>query len=98
MQVRMKRRYYYGCKGENQYDHEAEVIPCSFAYEERKKLREAYGKVSDDVYQRQFEKIMRRIPKKGSAPSCLKMELGHGDMIVMHGEDMQKFYEVSISI
>jgi hypothetical protein len=26
---------------------------------------------------------------------CLKITIGHGDMVVMHGTDIHKFYEAS---
>jgi alkylated DNA repair dioxygenase AlkB len=32
--------------------------------------------------------------KCGEAPIEIKMELNHGDLVVMHGENLQKYYEV----
>lgn len=32
---------------------------------------------------------------KGSKPDALKLRLDHGDLIIMHGSGIQKFYEVA---
>ena len=36
--------------------------------------------------------------KKKHAPTCLTLELRHGDMVVMSGAEIQKFWEVRSSV
>lgn len=43
----------------------------------------------------------RSIPKKekrDSPPDLIKMELNHGDMVVMHGQKLQQYFEVRVPI
>lgn len=99
MTIRMKERYYSAKKIRfNPYDPNAPVIKgCQF-YKERLELNILHKNgCSDEVLRAQETKLRLKVQKNGrnSAPVILNMRLHHGDMVVMHGSEMQKYFEVS---
>ncbi|MCJ1474052.1 hypothetical protein MMC13_002710 [Lambiella insularis] len=96
MSIRLKKRYYTGIttKG-NKYDHEAPVLPGCVLEAERKALNAKWGNVTPaefDTLQKAFYKQHSRELNR-NCPELLNMTLMHGDIMVMHGSDLQKYYE-----
>jgi hypothetical protein len=102
MTIRMKEKYYNAKKIRfNPYNPDAPVIKGCQLYEERLELNALHKSgCSDEVLRAQEEVLRTKAQKCGriSAPPILSMRLHHGDMVVMHGGDMQKYFEVSQAI
>jgi hypothetical protein len=99
MTVRLKEKYYNAKKIRfNPYNPGAPVIEgCQF-YGERLKLNALHKSgCSDEVLRAAEGKLQQAVKGKGrvTAPPILTMRLHHGDMVVMHGGDIQKYFEVS---
>lgn len=94
MMIRMKATYYSGKTKAGIYDPLAPVLPGCKCYEERVKLNSLYGKVSKVAFAEAKAKVYKDMSRIGNAPVLLTLQLNHGDMVVMHGGEMQKFYEV----
>jgi hypothetical protein len=99
MSIRMKATYFYGKTKAGKLLADDPVLPGCFEYEKRKELKELRGTISDVEYQKRRETLFSNIKfKKGAnTVEVLNMRLKHGDMVVMHGADIQKYYEVSVS-
>jgi hypothetical protein len=63
--------------------------------DERKALKQKLhdGEISQYEYD-SSRRALSRGRKGKEAPTTIKMELHHGDLVVMHGEKLQKYYEV----
>lgn len=94
MMIRMKAKYYFGIKKSGVYNHLAPVLPGCKMYEERLELSSLYGKISNEAFEEAKETLCKKLRLVGSPPPLLTMYIKHGDMIVMHGAEMQKYYEV----
>ncbi|KAL1794308.1 hypothetical protein ACET3X_007729 [Alternaria dauci] len=101
MRIRMKARHYHGVSsGAGLYDDAAPIPGCQ-QYEARLALQPSL-----DVLKRSDTKTWnarrRQIPKelgltnRGNAKDVLTMQLGHGDIVIMHGADVQKYYEHAV--
>lgn len=70
-------------------------------YQERCNLASLYN---DSRYRARYESALNELAKQTSksgarnAPVVLNMRLKHGDMVVMHGEDLQRCFEVRFCI
>lgn len=99
MTIRMKERYYSARRIKfDPYDPNAPVIEGCQLYEKRRELNARIkGGCSDRVRRAHQAKLRKEVQKisRSSAPVILNMRLHHGDMVVMHGSDMQKYFEVS---
>ena len=98
MMIRMKATYYSGKTKAGKYDPLAPVLPGCKGYEERVKLNSLYGKVSKEAFEKAKTRLYKKMGRIGNAPVLLTMQLNHGDMVVMHGAEMQKFYEVAFPL
>lgn len=94
MMVRMKAAYYSGKTKAGKYDPLAPVLPGCKAYDERVKLNSRWGKIPKHAWEEEKAALYKKIGRIGNAPVLLTMQLNHGDMVVMHGAEMQKYYEV----
>ena len=96
MRLRLKERYFSGETKSGRYDPYAPVLPGSLLEHERKELNKLHGKIPDAKFNDRrrviYEKKPLRIKK---CPALIEMDLHHGDMVVMHGAKIQKYYEVS---
>lgn len=77
-------------------------LPFTERYEERKvefeKLRQLPNKPTDKQKKEIASRLGLRKPKPGKdRKAFLKLRLGHGDIVIMHGEDIQKYLLVSIT-
>lgn len=94
MKFRMKKRYYSGVTKSDVYDPHAPVLPGCAREKERRALNALYGKISDAEFQKRKNELLGKISKTGNCPVLLTLLLNHGDIMVMHGSEMQKYYEV----
>ncbi|KAH9861464.1 hypothetical protein J1614_011211 [Plenodomus biglobosus] len=100
MRIRMKARHYHGVSTAGVYD-DAPPLPGCQQYEARAALQPALDalKLSDS---KAYNLQRKQIPKdlglkgKGNAKEVLNMQLGHGDIVVMHGRELQRYYEHAV--
>ena len=99
MTIRMKEKYYSAKKIRfNPYNPDAPVIKGCQLYEERLALNALHKSgCSDQALRAAESKLQQEAQEKGrvTAPVILNMRLHHGDMVVMHGSEIQKYFEVS---
>ena len=98
MYIRMKDKYYKGfTKNMKPLDNDP-VLPGCAKYEEKIDLIRRFqaGEITKQKYDKDLEKLLKTITKK-EAPPTIVLELHHGDLMVMHGELLQKYYEVCVS-
>ncbi|GKZ58573.1 hypothetical protein AnigIFM49718_004398 [Aspergillus niger] len=98
MLVRMKYKYYHGYSRAKNLLAEDPVMPGCKNYTRRRELK---ARLQDGSIDREMYDELRRegIVRKGAggeATPCIKMEVNHGDLVVMHGEGLQRFYEHSV--
>jgi hypothetical protein len=100
MRIRMKARHYHGVSSAGIYD-DAPPLPGCAAYEARRAAQPALEALRrDDV--RAWRARLKKVPKElglrsaGNAKDVLRLELGHGDIVVMHGEALQRYYEHAV--
>lgn len=101
MLVRMKYKYFNGTSRRAEPKHLGTLLQddpvlkdCMFEGERRTLKGEfVAGEISQDEYDDSRRSLS--MGRKGKeAPVTIKMELHHGDLVVMHGENLQKYYEV----
>lgn len=97
MFLRMKTKYFTGLRQTAMGVHllkDDPVLPGCHLYDSRKALKAQYdqGILTAFQYDEERQKILKSI---SDAYPAIKMELHHGHMVVMHGQNLQKYYEVS---
>lgn len=94
MFIRMKQKYYDGLKKNGSPLDDDPVLEGCKEYESRKRLKDQYkeGLLTEKAYIDERRNILKT---KETPPPIIKMELHHGHIVVMHGADLQKYYEVS---
>lgn len=101
MLVRMKYKYFNGSTRRAEPKQVGKLLEddpvlkdCMFEAE-RRTLKEEFdaGEISEDEYD-DSRRALSSGRKGKEAPVTIKMELHHGDLVVMHGENLQKYYEV----
>lgn len=100
MRIRMKARHFHGCSSASVYDSSRPLPGCE-AYDQRLALHPELQslKLSEPkAYRARLKQIPKELKLKsaGNAKDVLKMELGHGDVVVMHGAEVQKYYEHAV--
>ena len=100
MRIRMKARHHRSMSSAGVYD-EAPPLPGCAAYEARGAAQPALEALRrDDV--REWRARLKKLPRKlglksaGNARDALKLELGYEDIVVMHGEALQRYYEHAV--
>ncbi|KAJ5794631.1 hypothetical protein N7457_001230 [Penicillium paradoxum] len=103
MYVRMKYKYFNGSTRRaepkqlgNLLQDDPVLKGCMFE-DERRVLKMQFD--AGEISQHQYDQSRRDLSKghKGKeAPPIIKMDLHHGDLVVMHGENLQKYYEHSV--
>jgi alkylated DNA repair dioxygenase AlkB len=101
MQFAMKAKYYSGRRKSKQPD-EVPLTACDphlpgcLKYEQQVGLLQRFkdGELSDDEYRAELTEIVRanKVSSKVSPP-LLTLRVPHGAYVVMHGKNMQKYYE-----
>ncbi|KAH8702437.1 2OG-Fe(II) oxygenase superfamily-domain-containing protein [Talaromyces proteolyticus] len=99
MKIRLKDEYFRGCRRRAQKPITDDVVlPGCYKPEERLKLQEQHqrGELTTAEYDKRRMELARAVTRReGEILICL--ELHHGDMVVMHGSLLQKYYEHSVS-
>jgi len=96
MTFKMKDRYYKGLTKTGRYDPTEFVPPGAALYNERRALNQLYGTMPNA----QFDILRRQLYASNAAafkssPILVTAYLSHGDIIIMNGAAMQKYYVVS---
>jgi hypothetical protein len=96
MFIRMKAKYYFGVTNANVPTAGDPVLSRCVKEVQRRSLKEDFeaGKITEDDYDKKRKTLLHRGQSKGNPPRLLALELNHGDLIVMHGAELQKYYEV----
>ena len=95
MCLRMKATHYWGISKSGIYDPRAPVLPGCYKEHERRALNAKYGRISATAFEKEKKAIYGEHPRRRLAtPNLLTIYLHHGDMVIMHGAEMQKYYEV----
>ena len=101
MTMRLKKRHFIGATRPEAYDAKAPVLPGAWMAEERKALNEKAVNMTEDETIKAATRMYAKQLKNGAGkkktnecPPLINMHLAHGDMVVMHGAEMQKYYEV----
>lgn len=95
MYVRMKYKYYQGfSKAKKLLDDDPVLSGCKFE-DQRRTLKEQFnsGEITRSTYDMLRRQVLFKQGRNGEAPPLIKMVLNHGDLVVMHGENLQKYYE-----
>ena len=97
MTMRMKERYWKGYTKSLNYNPHEPVLPGAALEHERRQLNALHGTITAEEFEkrRKFMYAQGKEALKGQPPVLLTMPLDHGSIIIMHGAEMQKYYEVS---
>ncbi|KAL1851225.1 hypothetical protein Plec18170_006550 [Paecilomyces lecythidis] len=95
MSLRMKYKYYYGCSKLKNLIAEDPVLDHCCQQEKRAMLKDQFlrGEITEEFYAKQRRAL---IGVKREPPTFIKMSIHHGDFVVMHGENLQKYYEHAV--
>lgn len=98
MKLRLKDEYFRGTRARSKMlTTDDAVLPGCHNYEARKALKEqhARGELTKDEYDARRIELTRAVTRRESE-AVINTELHHGDMVVMHGTDLQKYYEHTV--
>ncbi|KAE8383316.1 hypothetical protein BDV26DRAFT_287818 [Aspergillus bertholletiae] len=95
MQIRMKYKYYKGQSNRNVLLENDPVLPgCAFQSQRQAlKTEQENGVITQSKYDKQRRELFKSDRSQCEAKPFIKLDLHHGDMVVMHGENLQKYYE-----
>jgi len=96
MRFRMKLRYFSGFsdKQRTRYDPKTPIIDGCWKPEERRRLNElARTGISSQALNDEAKRVLKCKGTPALAPALLELRLKHGDLLVMNGADLQKYYE-----
>ena len=104
MHFRMKKKYYSPAALANKernivrYDPTRDVPVGSKLWEKRKALNQKFGKVPMSAWEKEKRAVFREFANvKGElCKKLLEIELKHGDYLIMHGGEIQKYFEVRV--
>ncbi|KAF2107779.1 hypothetical protein BDV96DRAFT_505799, partial [Lophiotrema nucula] len=100
MRIRMKARHYNGVSNAGVYD-DSPPLPGGIAYTQRLALVDELSKLkaSDP---KSYRARLKEVPKQlgltanGKAKDAITLTLGHGDIAIMHGAGIQRYYEHAV--
>ncbi|KAL4820411.1 hypothetical protein BDW67DRAFT_172641 [Aspergillus spinulosporus] len=104
MAVRMKYKYYHGFtkvgKEKSALLTDDPILPQCENYINRQKLKEQLldGSITEDEYKKAWFDSFAENKDRDLPPDLIKIKLNHGDMVVMHGEGVQKYYEHGVKL
>lgn len=97
MYLRMKATHYWGISKTGRYNSKAPVLPGCYKEHERRALNAKAKTLSKAEMDKQVEAIYTGSKgRRLTTPVLLTVHLHHGDMVIMHGAEMQKYYEVCL--
>ena len=97
---RLKNKYFNGfSKDKKHYDPSLPVLPGCNDLKERQELNKlAETKTADELNKLAQKKLLHGGKgNRASPPVILDLTLKHGDIVVMHGADIQKYFEVGFT-
>ena len=96
MYIRMKYKYYHGLSKSKKLLDDDPVLEDCKREQARQSLKNRLdaGEITQVYYDTQRYNLLKMNARGGEAPPLMKLELHHGDLIVMHGEKLQSYYEV----
>ncbi|KAJ5381780.1 uncharacterized protein N7496_004208 [Penicillium cataractarum] len=97
MHIRMKDKYYFGISKSHVATSDDPVLPGCINEKERRSLKKSFdkGQITAEDFAAQRVAMLRR-PGSRHSPKLLSLELKHGDLVVMHGAALQKYYEHAV--
>jgi hypothetical protein len=97
MKIRLKDQYVRGCSAGKKLLSEDIVLPGCEMSDERKALKASFDnqEMTQADYDAARAAIVDRI-KRREGDNLITMDIHHGDLVVMHGAKMQKYYEHSV--
>ncbi|KAH7112820.1 hypothetical protein B0J11DRAFT_393581, partial [Dendryphion nanum] len=101
MRLRMKARHYLGVSKEGVYN-DALPKPGCYNYEmrlaSRTELENLKAAATGKDYRARLKTISKELNLKtgGTARDSITMTLGHGDIVIMHGAEIQQYYEHAV--
>ncbi|KAL4973844.1 hypothetical protein BDW66DRAFT_168322 [Aspergillus desertorum] len=104
MAVRMKYKYYHGFtkagKEKCALLTDDPILPQCENYFNRQNLKEQLlnGVLTEEKYKKAWFESFAENKGQNVPPDMVKMKLSHGDMVVMHGEGVQKYYEHGVKL
>ena len=95
MKIRLKDQYFRGRSKSNKLVTEDPILVSCDKYEQRKALKGELdnGSITAEEYDRCRTEICRTITRREASP-IINMEIQHGDFVIMHGTDLQRYFEV----
>lgn len=95
MRLRMKGKHFRGASKMGVWV-EDEPMPSCEHYEERKAAWQELQNMDKKAAAARKKTLPTelKLRKTGDAPVVIQMHLGHGDIVIMHGAKIQKYYEV----
>ena len=93
MTFRLKAKHYTAPT-----DRDATILPGSWLADERAELAQDFHDRSDADFNKarvELYKSQRRQPQ--TCPVLVDLKLSHGDIVIQHGVDLQKFYEHKVA-
>lgn len=100
MRIRMKARHHNGVSNAGVYDAQYPLPGCT-EYQKRVDIYPELQKLEAQD-RKAYTQRLKEIPKQrglksgGQAREAITMTVGHGDIVIMHGAQLQKFYEHSV--
>ncbi|KAF1999059.1 hypothetical protein P154DRAFT_438020 [Amniculicola lignicola CBS 123094] len=100
MKLRMKAKHYNGVSNSGIYVSEPPIPGCKM-YAERLSAASNLQTLKDTdrlAYRARLKSLPKDIGLKraGNGKDCITMTLAHGDVVIMHGAGIQKYYEHSV--
>lgn len=101
MRIRLKQKHHLGVSSAGIYT-ETPPLPGCLQYEARRRLASELSDLKTRVSPSEYRKRLKQIPKElglkasGNAKDVLTMRVAHGDVVLMHGEALQRYYEHSV--
>ncbi|KAF3033624.1 hypothetical protein E8E12_002666 [Didymella heteroderae] len=101
MRLRLKAKHHLGVSNAGVYT-DAPPLPGCLQYESRRRLVAELQALKSAVSATEYRKRLKEIPRdlgskaSGNARDVLTMKVGHGDVVVMHGAELQRYYEHSV--
>lgn len=92
MTFRLKKPYWTPFNRNGTYKYTEEPLPGCKNYAKRKEIYDNVHTYSPEHIEELVEEI--RKDSTGFSNPAIKTILRHGDLLVMHGADIQKYYEV----
>lgn len=101
MRIRLKQKHHLGVSAAGVYTDTPPLLG-SNAYTEHRALVLQLSDLKSRASPSEYRKRLKQIPKElglktsGNAKDVLVMKVSHGDVVLMHGEALQKYYEHSV--